>query len=305
MLEVPVDCEIGTVCVLQSYVDHDPGPGWSDYACGRLGYDGERGTDFRLTAPGAMERGVPVLAAAAGRVIDTRDGMPDVSVRDTGLQAVQGREAGNRVAVLHDGNWITQYSHLRRGSVAVKPGDTVAAGQRLGLVGMSGRSEAPHLDFMVIHRDRVVDPFVGDVPFARCGDPRRPLWSPAALARLPYVATGPLDAGFTAEAPDHLRARRGDLLPPVSATTPRLAFWLLLFGLQAGDRGRLVVMAPDGSLLHDGGNGFDRPLAEAFLAADLPRPAKGWQPGTYRGVYTLIRGGKVLIEVRREATLAP
>ena len=48
VLELPVACEIGKVCNIQNYFDHDPGPARMDYACGRLGYDGHDGTDIRL-----------------------------------------------------------------------------------------------------------------------------------------------------------------------------------------------------------------------------------------------------------------
>ena len=70
----------------------------------------------------------------------TRDGMTDVSIRDAGHGAVAGREAGNGVLIEHGGGWQTQYSHLRSGSVSVKPGERVEAGTPLGLIGLSGNS---------------------------------------------------------------------------------------------------------------------------------------------------------------------
>ena len=32
-LGLPIDCEIGTTCRIQQYVDRDPGPGYTDFAC--------------------------------------------------------------------------------------------------------------------------------------------------------------------------------------------------------------------------------------------------------------------------------
>ena len=47
-LSSPVGCKIGGICTIQNYVDRDPGPGAKDYTCGRLVYNGHKGTDFRL-----------------------------------------------------------------------------------------------------------------------------------------------------------------------------------------------------------------------------------------------------------------
>ena len=146
---VPVDCAFGSVCSVQNYVDLDPGPGRLDPGCGRLSYDGHDGTDIRVADLVAMRDGVSVVAAAGGVVKATRDGMPDVSVRDIGPEAVAGREAGNGVVIDHGRGWETQYSHLRSGSVSVKPGDRVEAGTPLGMIGLSGQTEFPHLHFTV------------------------------------------------------------------------------------------------------------------------------------------------------------
>jgi hypothetical protein len=137
-LGLPVDCTPGRDCFIQNYVDNDPGPGRRDYACGPLSYDGHVGTDFRVPDRAAMLRGVAVVAAAPGVVRATRDGMADISIRETGREAVAGREAGNSVLIDHGDGWETQYSHLRRDSVRVHPGDRVKAGAVLGLIGLSG-----------------------------------------------------------------------------------------------------------------------------------------------------------------------
>ena len=106
------------------YVDLDPGPGFKDYMCGtRLGEDGHSGTDFAIPSLAAMRAGVPVLAAADGRVRNIRDGMEDVSVAVIGQAAIEGRNCGNGLAIQHGDGWETQYCHLRKGSVAVQPGE--------------------------------------------------------------------------------------------------------------------------------------------------------------------------------------
>ena len=56
-LVFPVDCTLGHDCVIQNYVDLDPGTGWHDYQCGFLSYDCHKGTDIRIRDYRAMAEG--------------------------------------------------------------------------------------------------------------------------------------------------------------------------------------------------------------------------------------------------------
>ena len=91
-----------------------------------------------------------------------------------------GRDCGNGVVIDHDDGWQTQYCHLRRGSVGVTRGQAVARGDRLGVVGMSGRTQFPHLHLSVRRDGAVIDPFAPSDP-PRCTDAAQtapaPLWS--------------------------------------------------------------------------------------------------------------------------------
>ncbi|PWC31983.1 M23 family metallopeptidase [Azospirillum sp. TSO22-1] len=299
-LAVPVDCAIGRECFIQNFVDDDPGPGAGDYACGRLTYDDHKGTDFRVPDLGAMRRGVAVTAAAAGRVTRVRDGMDDVSIRDPGKGDIAGREAGNAVVVEHGDGWETQYSHLRKGSIAVRPGDTVEAGQKLGLIGLSGNTEFPHVDFAVRRDGRTIDPFVGPEPAAACGGSRAPLWGEAARTALAYQATGVLNAGFAGEAPVDAKARDGGYAGAAPGRdAPVLAFWGDLFGGQAGDQLSLRIHGPDGREIKRGTATLPKPLAALFLAVAANRPAAGWPPGTYSGRLSVTRNGAVVADAER------
>ena len=51
---------------------------------------------------------------------------------------------------------FADYAHLQAGSVAVKPGDRVARGQRIANAGSSGTSGGPHLHFQITDRPSVV-----------------------------------------------------------------------------------------------------------------------------------------------------
>jgi murein DD-endopeptidase MepM/ murein hydrolase activator NlpD len=78
------------------------------------------------------EVGKPVMAAAGGVVI-----------------SVETHAAyGNLVEIDHGNSLITRYAHTSR--VLVRMGDVVKRGQRIALVGSSGRSTGPHLHFEVL-----------------------------------------------------------------------------------------------------------------------------------------------------------
>lgn len=82
--------------------------------------------------------GDPVYAAAAGTVAD-------ITRSRKGL--------GNVVTLSHRGGFKTRYAHLA--DIDVAEGRPVKAGERIGTVGTSGNSFAPHLHYEV-YRDSVV-----------------------------------------------------------------------------------------------------------------------------------------------------
>jgi murein DD-endopeptidase MepM/ murein hydrolase activator NlpD len=94
--------------------------------------------------PGKLESypayGAPVLAPCAGRVVTAVDGIEDQTPGTIRFAPPYG----NRVTI-DNGSELVTVAHLRPGTVTVRPGDTVEAGQVLGAVGNSGNSTAPHL----------------------------------------------------------------------------------------------------------------------------------------------------------------
>ena len=301
---MPVECELGPVCVVQNYVDHDPGPAARDYRCGFLTYDGHKGTDIRVIDPAALRRGVAVLAAAPGRVRAVRDGMPDVSVRAGGKEAVAGREAGNSVVIEHGDGWETQYGHMRSGSVAVRAGDAVTAGQKLGVVGLSGYTEFPHLHFEVRRRGKTVDPFVGQER-ASCGLGERPLWLPSALDVLAYVATGLLGTGISGGPPSLDGEGVGGSSGAFTAGSGAAVFWVQIYGAQADDLQEMRLIGPDGRLLAERQDRITRNRAQWLAYVGLRRGGRDWAAGVYRGEYALYRGPQRerVMSVEREVRL--
>jgi Membrane proteins related to metalloendopeptidases len=113
---------------------------------------------------------VPIRAASAGTVIVKKcnaslNGQP-YSCDIDGSPQVQG--CGWYVDIAHAGNIVTRYCHMVTEPL-VNVGDKVETGQRIGYVGSSGNSSAPHLHFEVhivaegdyAHNGNAVDP----VPF--------------------------------------------------------------------------------------------------------------------------------------------
>ena len=60
------------------------------------------------------------------------------------------------VVVKHNGGYVTKYAHLS--DIDVKKGRKLKKGDRIGYVGVSGNSFAPHLHYEVLRDTLVMDP---------------------------------------------------------------------------------------------------------------------------------------------------
>jgi murein DD-endopeptidase MepM/ murein hydrolase activator NlpD len=294
-LGLPIRCRPGKDCWLVNFVDTDPGPGRRDYACGIRTYDGHKGTDIAIRDLGVMTKGVDVVASAPGIVKAGRDGMKDVDFTIPGGVSIKGRECGNGLVLVHGGGWETQYCHLRRGSLVVKKGDKVERGQKLGLVGNSGRAQFPHVH-LAVRKDRaVVDPFVG-VAGTGVGEKREcslgaaPLWRKDALKRLTGETTAIYNAGFAPDRPSPRAARRGDFSgPDMPGTAPAIVLWVDMYWPRAGDILSLKITAPNGRALVNRTVAVPKTQARRFVFTGKKRKARALPQGTYRGDITLVR----------------
>jgi hypothetical protein len=87
--------------------------------------------------------GRAILASADGAVTDVISG-----VRDNVPGSMNPYSAlGNAVFIQHRENEVSVLAHLKLGSIKVKVGDKVKAGQLIGLCGNSGNSSEPHLHY--------------------------------------------------------------------------------------------------------------------------------------------------------------
>jgi hypothetical protein len=295
-LALPIACEVGQTCLIQNYVDHDPSGNARDYACGGQTYDGHNGIDIRLPSMAQQRAGVAVRAAADGVVRRTRDAMPDISVREIGIDQVKGRECGNGLILQHSDGFESEYCHMARGSLQVKPGDVVKAGQTLGSVGLSGQTEFAHLHFTLRRNGKVIDPFAYEADDTACNGGAS-LWDGKLAAALAYRPIAILNRGFAVQpvTPDQIEA--GDIAAPAGADAANLVAYVRAIALRAGDVQRLVVFDPDGNTLASNAIApLARNNAQYSLTTGRKRPPEGWKRGIYRATYRVERDGVTVIE---------
>lgn len=133
---------------------------------------GENGLPWKTDGRSAADFyafGEPVLAAADGVVVDAESGSVqnyevrlqrpgesdeayDARLTKYNLELLKSGPKvmlGNYVVIEHAGGEFTAYDHLKTGSVLIKKGDRVKAGQPIAAIGDTGDSNIVHLHFQV------------------------------------------------------------------------------------------------------------------------------------------------------------
>jgi murein DD-endopeptidase MepM/ murein hydrolase activator NlpD len=181
-----------------AYFDHSG----KDWNCGTKRYSGHNGNDFGVGSWSGMSAGREIVAAADGTVEFTHDGEFD---RCTTGSCGGGGGYGNYVRLRHKDGKQTYYAHMKKGSVAVKAGQSVSCGQRLGQAGSSGNSTGPHLHFEVRSGSSRRDAFKGS-----CGGYGYWVSQGAYLGRPSLTCDGPTTPRLAAR----LAGQGSDALPP-------------------------------------------------------------------------------------------
>lgn len=89
--------------------------------------------------------GRPILAPGDGTVVTALDSLPDQQIGTTNAAV----PTGNHVIIDHGTGEFSLLAHLRSGSVAVRAGERVRAGQKVGECGNSGNTSEPHLHYQL------------------------------------------------------------------------------------------------------------------------------------------------------------
>jgi len=285
--EFPVKCHLNQDCWVSEYPDVDPSPDWHDYTGGKRTVNSHLGTDIIIQNLDKMRAGIPVLATADGIVTAIRDGVNDINVKKIGASTVDKIGCGN-AAVIDIGNgWTTVYCHMRKGSVTVKNGERVSAGQRLGYVGMSGLAETPHLHFQVQHFKQTVDPFTGN---SLSGNEKinHSLWTNDALSRMKYSSAFIYNIDVTDKVPDIIDLQSGDITSvSITMDIPAVFLWADIFGLDKDDVIQFSIKDSNGKTLVDKRMIIDKSNVRRFFY--LRHNSQDLKPGLYHASVKLLK----------------
>jgi hypothetical protein len=289
--QLPIRCRLNVNCFVQNYVDHGSAGEVRDFACNRRSYKGHDGTDFRVPDILAQRAGIDVLSAADGTVLRVRNNVADTLIQKSMESLAPNTECGNGVVIAHQAGWSTQYCHLARGSLRVNPGDKVIGGQAIGHVGLSGRTEFPHVHLTVRHNDTTVDPFAHDPTPGVCGSGGS-LWDPALNDTRMYRDSNVLNSGFASAPVTMDRIETGDVKQSLVGRDTMMIAYVRTIGLKAGDELMLSIRRPDGELMvSHAAPALERDRAQGFVSVGRPKPASAWPDGIYIATFHVKREG--------------
>jgi hypothetical protein len=231
---------LGQDIFMNNYVDLDQATtGILDYACSDVTYDGHQGHDCEIVDFTRQGLGVPVFAALDGTVAGTHDGEVDTNT-------VWANQPANYVILYHGGTHYTWYWHFKKNSVQVTMGQTVKAGQQLGLTGSSGNSSGPHLHFESRDSGTFFEPEAGN---CRSGQSN---WvsQPAHSTDSPMYAkefTVTQDNLSTWTGPLTSTSHTGSIAPGQQV----IWFWLLVHNMPANSTWRVKILNPSSVAVSD------------------------------------------------------
>jgi len=183
--------------------------------------------------------------------------------------------------------------------VIVTPGESVSGGQALGLLGLSGFTTYPHLEFFVIKDDRFIDPFYPAEKVGECGQTDNSLWK--NINSLPYHDSKVVSSGFSDAIPQLnqvvLGSHQQAFLP---SSIKRLAFWIQVIGAKKDDIHSIIIYNQRNEIIAESSNnvlGNDQSVGILSIVHELT--SGNLAPGLYKGSFIAERvanGKKMTIE---------
>lgn len=122
-----------------------------------IDYPSHNGVDLQCGPRGDSD----VLAIASGTVVYVNTSCTHnfaKGVDSKGYVNSCCNACGNYVKIQHENGYFTRYLHLKPGTVRVKVGQHVNAGDVLGHMGLTGQTSGIHLHFDVNNGSRYIDP---------------------------------------------------------------------------------------------------------------------------------------------------
>jgi len=243
---------------ISNFVDHDAAfPGsLEDYNCGVRTYDTDAGYNhkgmdvFSWPYPWLkMDNDeVQIVAAEPGVIIGKDDGNFDRNCSFTGQW--------NAVYIVHTDGSVAWYGHMKKDSLTAKTvGQSVQAGEYLGIMGSSGRSTGPHLHLEVYDANNsLIDPSSGS-----CNTLNDDTWW---SSQRPYYEPG-INLVATHDAPPVLDKGCGITETPNFQTAfesgQKAYFAIYLRDQQAGQQVNLKIYQPDGTVWQEWDFAMDSP----------------------------------------------
>ena len=229
-----------------------------------------------------------------------------VNFRKVAPEIFKRRECGNGVRISHGGNWFTQYCHMKKNSIIVKKGERVEAGKAIGFVGLSGKTEFPHLHFQVSKGKQIVDPFIGIKRSEKCRAGDEPLWDETTKAMLSYQNSVIYSGGFNDQRPLADGIHRGLYKKStLFKTSLKLFLWFVIRNTKKDDEIVLRLLGPDGKEVGAAKNIIEKAQARGIQILDVTSQG-AWPVGNYRGEITLTRKriiGDQTFRARRRITI--
>jgi hypothetical protein len=268
---------------ISAHVDQIAASGtFGDYNCGTLTYDGHNGTDIAIGPFGFYKMDnnqVEVIAAAPGTIVDKHDGEYDRNCVGAGSGLV-----ANYIIVQHADGSLALYWHMKKNSVTLKSiGQTVIAGELLGIVGSSGSSSGPHLHFEVWNGMTAatrIDPFGGTCNLINPTSwwtVQKPYKEKAILKASVHTTDVVLPGCPTTEVPnestDYTIPFQGSGLPANYAK-----FYIFMRNVGIGTTATMTILNPNGTVFNSWNYSFTGSFTSSYYGFSKPLPTN---PGIY------------------------